>query len=222
MRLAAWARQVKARGGTRSGKGGRGLPALWLFTDAVRLPDPLPAIARLLPGCGVVFRHDGAPSRAALAAAAARLCRSRGLVMVVAGDPRLAAAVGAGLHLRAGRAARAWRRAWLRRGQPVTSSAHDGAELLRARRAGADAAFLSPLFATRSHPGTRPLGPVRWAALERGARGPALALGGVAGGTARRVPRSARGAGLIGAAPGVREGPDGPPFPGQDFLGKPA
>ncbi|MGI4945219.1 MAG: hypothetical protein ACRYHQ_32435, partial [Janthinobacterium lividum] len=101
-RLAAWARQVKARGG----KAGGGLPALWLFTDAVRLPDPLPAIARLPRGCGVVFRHDGVPNRAALAAAAACLCRRRGLLMVVAGDPRLAAAVGAGLHLRGGRAGR--------------------------------------------------------------------------------------------------------------------
>jgi thiamine-phosphate pyrophosphorylase len=204
-RLAAWARQVKARSKTRSGKavGGKaanGLPALWLFTDAVRLPDPLPAIARLPRGCGVVFRHDGVPGRAALAAAAARLCRQRGILMTVASDPRLAAAVGAGLHLRGGRAARPWRRGWLRPGQPVTSSAHDAPDLVRARRAGASAAFVSPLFATLSHPGARPLGPVRWAALTKLARGPVLALGGVSGATVRRVPPAARGGGVIGAA----------------------
>ncbi len=209
-RLAAWARQVKAR--HRSGKhpmacgAGRGMPALWLFTDAVRLPDPVPAIERLPAGCGVVFRHDGVPGRAALAVRVARLCRARGLVLVVAGDPGLAAAVGAGLHLRGGRAARPWRRAWLRRGQIVTSSAHGRADLVRAARAGADAAFLSPLFPTRSHPGATALGPVRWAALAGSAGGPVLALGGVAGGTAGRVPLRAAGAGLIGALSGKPPG----------------
>ncbi|MGI4950988.1 MAG: thiamine phosphate synthase [Janthinobacterium lividum] len=211
-RLAAWARQVKARSKARdvravgvkaaAVKAGRGLPALWLFTDAARLPDPLPAIARLPRGCGVVFRHDGVPGRAALAAAAARLCRRRGLLMVVAGDPRLAAAVGAGLHLRGGRMGRPWRRRWLRPGQLVTSSAHDAPELVRAWRAGASAAFVSPLFPTLSHPGARPLGPVRWAALARRARGPVLALGGVSNATVGRVPPGTRGAGVIGAASG--------------------
>ena len=189
-RLVAWARQVKAR------HAGMRLPALWLFTDAVRLPDPLPAIARLPRGlAGVVFRHDGAPGRAALARKVAALCRARRLVLVVAGDPRLAAAVGAGVHLRGGRGGRRWRMA----GRIVTSSAHGRAELVRAVRAGANAVFLSPLFPTASHPGGRTLGPVRWAGLARGCGRPVLALGGVQGGTVRRVPRGACGAGLIGA-----------------------
>ena len=183
------------------------MPALWLFTDAVRLPDPLPAIARLPRGCGVVFRHDGVPGRAALAATAARLCRRRGLLMVIAGDPWLAAAVGAGLHLRGGRVGRPWRHGWLRPGQLVTSSAHDAPELVRARRAGASAVFVSPLFPTLSHPGARPLGPVRWAALAQRARGQVLALGGVSGATVRRVPPGAIGAGVIGAASGRPSSP---------------
>ncbi|MGI4944233.1 MAG: thiamine phosphate synthase, partial [Janthinobacterium lividum] len=137
-----------------------------------------------------------------LAAAAACLCRRRGLLMVVAGDPRLAAAVGAGLHLRGGRAGRPWCRGWLRPGQLVTSSAHGAPELLRARRAGASAAFVSPLFPTLSHPGARPLGPVRWAALARRVRGPVLALGGVSGATVRRVPPRTHGVGVVGAASG--------------------
>jgi hypothetical protein len=52
-RLLAWGRAVKQR--QRNA-----LPALWLFTDTERIPDPLPAIGRLPRGlCGVVFRHDG-------------------------------------------------------------------------------------------------------------------------------------------------------------------
>ena len=43
-------------------------PALWLFTDARRLPDPCPAAARLPRGiAGIVFRHDEHSDREALA-----------------------------------------------------------------------------------------------------------------------------------------------------------
>lgn len=173
------------------------VPVLWLFTDLARLPDPVPAILRLPRGCGVVFRHDGAPDRAALAARVARACRARGAALTVAGDPRLAAAVGAGLHLRGGRPGRPCPPGWIRPGRPATSSAHGPAELRRAAAAGA-AAFLSPLFPTRSHPGAPALGPVRWAALARGAGCTVLALGGVNGATVRAVPPGARGAGLVG------------------------
>ncbi|MBV9750142.1 MAG: thiamine phosphate synthase, partial [Acetobacteraceae bacterium] len=100
-RLLAWARAVKARSGA-------GPPPLWLFTDAARLADPLPAIAALPRGlAGVVLRHDahlgGTRGRASLARAVSRLARTRRLAFVVAGDVRLAIAVGAGVHLREGR-----------------------------------------------------------------------------------------------------------------------
>jgi thiamine-phosphate pyrophosphorylase len=192
-RLIAWARAVKARR-TR----GRGeLPVLWLFTDERRLADPRPSVARLPRGlAGVVLRHDGDPCRAALGRALARICRARRLTLVVAGDVRLAAALGAGVHLRGGR----WpdhvrtRRGW------VTSSAHGSAELRRAWRAGAKLAFLSPAFPTPSHPEAAGLGPARWSRLARGARLPVAALGGVDHATVRRLPAGlCRGVGAIGA-----------------------
>jgi thiamine-phosphate pyrophosphorylase len=174
-RLLAWARAVKAR--RRSA-----LPVLWLFTDAVRLPDPLAAIACLPRGlCGVVFRPEGVADRAGLAREVGRLCRARGIALTVAGDWRLAASLGVGVHLRGGR------------GRPVarrlnTSSAHGVAELRRARLAGA-LAFLSPVFPTPSHPGAAVLGPWRWGAL---ARGRAVgALGGMDAAKLRRLPRGA-------------------------------
>lgn len=80
------------------------LPRLWLFTDSVRLPDPVSAARRLPMGrAGVVFRHDGDAGRLALGLALARVCRARRLALVVAGDVRLAARLGAGVHLRGGR-----------------------------------------------------------------------------------------------------------------------
>ncbi len=167
-------------------------PTLWLFTDAARVPDPLPAIAALPPGlCGVVFRHDGVEGRAVLARAVAACCRQRRVALSVAGDWRLAALLGAGVHRRAGCAEPP-------RGRFRTASAHSRAELLQARRAGA-LVFLSPVFPTASHPGASTLGPVRWAALA-GQPGAALALGGIDASSARRLPRCRiAGAGAITA-----------------------
>lgn len=185
----AWGRAVKAR------RGGR-LPPLWLFSDAVRAPDLMAAVAALPVGLfGVVFRHDGAPERQALLERVARSCRERRVALVVAGEGQGAPAW-AGRHLRGGVGPR---RGPHRRRRLVTSSAHDRAELVRARRAGASLAFLSPVFATASHPGARPLGPIRWGAMARAARLPVFALGGVTGETVARLPRGAPGAGAIGA-----------------------
>ncbi|PJI42307.1 MAG: thiamine phosphate synthase [Ferrovibrio sp.] len=160
------------------------MPGRWLVTDAGRLPDPLPAIGRLERGDGVLFRHyELAPAkRLALAQQVAELCRRRGLVLLVAGDARLARAVSAdGLHLPQAlieHAARA-RRMGLRL---VTVAAHDAAAIARAARCGADAVLISPVFATASHPGAAPLGVLRLAALATEARRRGLqvyALGGV-------------------------------------------
>jgi thiamine-phosphate pyrophosphorylase len=187
-RLLAWAYAQRRRGSN--------LPPLWLFTDARRLPDPRPVVARLPRGlAGVVLRHDGEPGRAKLGHDLAMICHARRLALVVAGDARLAAALGAGMHLRAGH----WPGVQRRRGL-ITSSAHGLADLLRARRAGASLVFLSPTFPTLSHPDADALGPVRWARLARSARLPVAALGGIDGSTVRRLPRRACHAiGAIGA-----------------------
>ena len=195
-KLLTWARAVKRRVPTPH-------PILWLFTDASRGVDPLSAAARLPKHlCGVVFRHDSAPNRAAIGRALARICRARHLVLVVAGDIRLAHALRAGVHLRAGR----WpgpQAANLRARRCITSSAHGLVDVHRARRAGAQAIFLSPVFATASHPGAAGLGAARWSAMVHQAHAARiLALGGITGGTARALPRSCAGAGAIGALGG--------------------
>lgn len=193
MRLVAWARAVKAR----RTRGPKDVPILWLFTDEHRLADPRPSAARLPRGlAGVVLRHDGDPRRVAVGRALTRICRARRLALVVAGDVRLAAALGAGVHLRGGR----WPgHARTRRGL-LTSSAHGLVELRRARRAGANLAFLSPVFPTPSHPAASGLGPARWSLLARCARLPVAALGGIDHVTVRRLPMGlCCGVGAIGA-----------------------
>jgi len=174
------------------------LPRLWLFTDDPRLPDPRVSVASLPRGkAGVVLRHDHDPERASLGRDLARICRQRRLILVVAGDVRLAAALKAGVHLRGG----AWPSPMRIRGV-VSSSAHSIPDLLRARRAGARIVFLSPAFPTASHADAPGLGPLRWAAMAR--RGtsetPVAALGGVNGRSVKRLPvRYCYAAGAIGA-----------------------
>ncbi|MBR0668094.1 thiamine phosphate synthase, partial [Roseomonas hellenica] len=46
---------------------GKGAPRLWLFTDPVRLPDPLAAAQNLPRGAGVVARGMAPAPLAALA-----------------------------------------------------------------------------------------------------------------------------------------------------------
>ena len=168
------------------------MPPLWVFTDRDRLPDPRAVLAALPKGlCGVVLRPGSADP--VLAKGVARLCRQRRFVLAVAGQPRLAARLGACQH-----ASRGWSRRPAGCGV-VTASAHDRGELARARMTGALAVFLSPVFATASHPGAGSLGVVRWAALARLAGAPVLALGGINGATAQRLPRFCAGAGAIGA-----------------------
>lgn len=161
------------------------------------MPDPRPSVAQLPRGlCGVVFRHDGTLDREALGRDLARLCRMRRLALVVAGDPRLAAKLGAGVHLRGGR----WPDGVRIRFGLRTCSAHSIPDLRRARRAGVQLAFVSPAFATASHPGADGLGVLRWSRLAGAAAMSVGALGGIDGASAGRLPRSlCRAAGAIGA-----------------------
>jgi thiamine-phosphate pyrophosphorylase len=193
-RLVTWARSVKPSA-TLSPELQR-TPPLWLFTDAARMPDPLSIIRTLPKGlCGVVFRHDAASDRAALGAAIAKLCRARRLALVVAGDARLAARLQAGLHLRGGR-----HPGFLPLPHLRTASVHNAADLTRARRAGAQILFCSPIFPTNSHPGAPVLGPIGFRRLARhNARAKFCALGGMDGETVRRLGKFCVGIGAIDA-----------------------
>ncbi|MCY4405882.1 MAG: thiamine phosphate synthase [Rhodospirillaceae bacterium] len=172
------------------------MPALILMTDEARLADPLP-VARTLPaGSAIIFRHYGVPERAVLARGLAAIARRRGLVLLVGEDPVLARRVGAaGVHLpeRAIRRAGAvrWQRDWL-----ITAAVHSHAALVSAAACGADAALLSPVFATASHPEAGALGLQRFAAFAQASPLPVYALGGIDRAHANLL----RGSGAVGIA----------------------
>lgn len=151
-------------------------PGLWLMTDE-RVDEArlLSAIARLPRGrAGIVVRHYATPvrERRALYDKIAVLARRRRLVLMLGGGARNAAAWGAD----------GWHGTDHRRGPKNllhSAAVHDARELVAARRGRAAMIFVSPLFATRSHPGVAALGRVRFAALAVRATMPVMALGGV-------------------------------------------
>ncbi|NQV84499.1 MAG: thiamine phosphate synthase [Rhodospirillales bacterium] len=184
-------------------RGGRLLPGLILMTDETRLPDPLPTVRALASGSAVILRHYGDPDRADLAARMVAEARERDIRVLIAGDARLALRVQAhGLHLSEAMVrhdAQAWRN-WRKPGWLVTAAAHSPAALFRAGRAGVDAALVSPVFPTASHPEARHLGTIRFAAWCRLSPLAVYALGGITPANARRLKNSgAKGVAGIGA-----------------------
>jgi thiamine-phosphate pyrophosphorylase len=171
------------------------LPPLALMTDDDRLPNPLAAAAALPFGSLVVVRARRAERRERLARALLALARTRHLLVLIAGDPALAARLGAdGLHLPEARACEAahWRArhpAWL-----ISAARHRPGPVPPQL----DFVFLSPVFPTRSHPDRPALGPARANLMARALPVPAYALGGV---DARNAPLLSGFAGLaaIGA-----------------------
>jgi thiamine-phosphate pyrophosphorylase len=123
-------------------------------------------LKRLPRGSGVVFRHYATPAKArrALFRRVVRMAKARGLLVVLAGEH---AGVGAdGTHNRRGPGL-------------LTAAAHNRAEAVAALRRGAHVLFVSPVFATRSHPGGGPLGARAARRIVQGMPVVAIALGGM-------------------------------------------
>jgi len=151
------------------------LPRIWLFTDERNEALLEQAIQRLPRGSGIVFRHYHLqePSRRARFATVQKLARRRGHILFLAGSAALARRWRAdGVH---GRLQRRSAMAGLLHSAPV----HDAGEVQRANRSGADIFFLSPIFATRSHPGQRPLNHAQTRRLAALCNGAVIYLGGM-------------------------------------------
>lgn len=146
------------------------LPSIWLVSDA-RNDTLLEQILRRLPrGSGLIFRHYHLPQaeRRARFQALQRIAQAMGHLSFLSADARTARAWSAdGAYGSA---------AVLARGPalPRLITAHSLRELRASR---SDAFVLSPVFPTRSHPGAKALGPIRFLLLA--AQAPTIALGGM-------------------------------------------
>lgn len=151
------------------------LPLLWLLSDARNDAGLEGGLEALPQGSGFVFRHYhlDAGQRAARFGELARTARRAGHIVILADRADTAREWGAdGIYGDPARLHSADRLLRL-------STAHDGDELAAAGRMGADGVFLSPVFPTRSHPGTQTLGIHGFHVLAQQSAVPVIALGGM-------------------------------------------
>lgn len=156
------------------------IPTQWLITDE-RIGGALwDALERVPRGGGVIFRHYSldVDTRRALFLRVKRVTQRRRLMLIIAGTDYLGPQV-AGRHGRASTCSPGLK------SRPV----HNLQEVIAARRARADMILISPVFATRSHPGQPPLGLARATCLARQTAIPAIALGGIDQRKFRRLKR---------------------------------
>ena len=161
----------------------RPLPDLWLLSDQRNDAGLDDALRRLPRGSGFIYRHYHLPPEARIARwfELRRIARACGHLTILADSSLTAREWGAdGLY----GAARALYPA---SGLLTLATAHSMREVGLANRARADAVLLSPVFATRSHPGALTLGPLRFRLLATHARMPVIALGGMTASTACRL-----------------------------------
>lgn len=149
------------------------LPKIWLMTDPRFGDELLDAICRLPFGSGVIFRHYALDEeqRYKLYRMVKRVCRRRRHVLLLAGDERHAIYWHAdGFHQRSARSSKLIH----------SVAVHNAQELQQAKRLNADMVLVSPLFATSSHHGQRPLGRLAFNRLAAQAHNvKVIALGGV-------------------------------------------
>lgn len=152
------------------------LPRLWLISDARNDAGLERALAALPRGSGLIYRHYhlAGPERYARFRALRRTAKAWGHVAILADSALTAREWGAdGIY---GSPRSLWPR---RAGLIHLATAHNLSELGLAARLGADAALLSPVFPTASHPGGQTLGRARFRMLARQAGLPVIALGGM-------------------------------------------
>lgn len=159
-------------------------PELWLLSDD-RNDDVLErALVKMPRGSGFIYRHYHLPDPERLKRFQElhQCALAYGHLTILADSAMTAREWGAEGIYGAPRALYPQRRELIR-----IATAHDLAEIGQANRFGADAVMLSPVFATRSHPGAKFLGPTRFRHLASHAQMPVIALGGMTSDSANRL-----------------------------------
>lgn len=154
----------------------RAVPQHWLMLDARLGARMLKAVRALPPHSAIVVRPQAMTAEQLHPAMLRRLraiARARGHTLLHAGRP---AAGYDGVHNAQGPA------------QGFQSMAvHNARQAAAARRRGVDAALISPVHATRSHPDARGIGAARFAQLAQQSGTAAIALGGMTVARYRRL-----------------------------------
>jgi thiamine-phosphate pyrophosphorylase len=177
---------------------GRNLPPLILLTDDQRDADYVEAVRALPAGSAVIVRHRDPEKRERLAVTLCDVARPIGVRCLIAGDLIRAERLDAdGIHASEADlpCIKQWRtrhRRWL-----ITGAVHNPQAASQAE--GADAFLLSPVFPTRSHPGTLSLGVEAFDAMASRIPAPVYPLGGITADNVKQLTATrAAGIALIG------------------------
>jgi thiamine-phosphate pyrophosphorylase len=154
-----------------------------MMVDARLGPSLLRAVAAMPPRSGIVLRPYALPSegKAEMIRAIRRIARARHHLLIHAGRIRSGFD---GSHI-SGKVTGAELLKARRGGSFLSMPVHDAKQAARARRFRAQAIFVSPVHATRSHPDAPSLGRAGFARLAAAAGRPAIALGGMTPSTFR-------------------------------------
>lgn len=160
------------------------LPYRWLISDARNDATLEQSLHRLPRGSGFIYRHYhlDAPDRWLRFRELRHVAKARGHWVVLSDSALTATEWGAdGIYAPP-------RALWPRRhGLLRLATAHNLNEIGLATRLDADAALLSPVYPTRSHPDANCLGPTRFRLLARHSTIPVIALGGMTSHGARAL-----------------------------------
>lgn len=134
-------------------------PTQWLITDSKTI-DPIKAAQKLPPNSGIILRDYelSAVKRFELGKVLKEICIKKRAPLLIAKDTNLALKLKAdGVHFPefAIKEIHQWKHKkpfWI-----ITASTHSRLSVNRAKIAGADAVFLSPIFKTPSHPYKKPI-----------------------------------------------------------------
>lgn len=161
------------------------LPCEWLITDTCSSPQALAAKLESISAAhqrGLLLRQPNVSSLQyrKLVSVAMELCQAKGMPLMLHGNAELLREYPgvAGVHLSQHALAR-YQGELIGKSHWLGISCHSPEELLRAADVGADYAFLSPVNATKSHPGQGALGWECFATWAAAAKMPVYGLGGL-------------------------------------------
>ncbi len=142
--------------------------------------DPIDLISKIPPKSNLIFRHYHEKNREIIAERVVKECRKAKIKCLISQNVDLALRLRAdGIHFPEYILKRLGTRPTVHKRMIITAATHSLPMVFKAQKIGLDAAILSPVYLTDSHPDTAPLGVLKIAFACTVSKIPIIALGGI-------------------------------------------
>jgi len=156
------------------------LATFFAMTDPKNGGDPIDLVSKIPPRTNLIFRHYHEENREDMAKRVVKECRKAKIKCLISQNVDLAVRLRAdGIHLPEHILKRLGTRPKVHKKMIVTAATHSLPMIFKAQKIGLDAAIVSPVYFTRSHPDATPLGILKIAFACTLSSIPIIALGGV-------------------------------------------